>query len=395
MTGYEDLDDYGVWRNEPEYGAVWFPTRVAVGWVPYRYGRWAWVRPWGWTWVDDAPWGYAPFHYGRWVYVRQPLGLVPGPPRRASRVGAGARGLGGRLGLEPVGVHRSAPSWAGTRSRRTTATSPGTRQTSPTSTRVNRVVLPYRGDRDGRPNGRYDGRDDYRHPNRGPGATVVPRDQFGTRRPVQNVATPVSRDVVAAQPVVSGNVVLPSRNEWRQRTRPADVTPPAAAPWANDSSASRPRPASPVTTGTPGKPPVAGAPAPQPRPGSPATQAPAPQTRPNAFTRPAPAPVAKPSAPPASAPSAPAPQASPNAFTRPAPAGQPVRVKPTQPERVAPAPQVQQKPVAGPAAPAVQRPAPVAKPVAPHQEKPGGGGNPAAPHQEKPGGGPQEKPAKP
>ena len=23
--------------------------------------------PWGWTWVDDAPWGFAPFHYGRWV----------------------------------------------------------------------------------------------------------------------------------------------------------------------------------------------------------------------------------------------------------------------------------------------------------------------------------------
>src|SRR5690606_26685931 len=26
-----------------------------------------WVRPWGWTWVDDAPRGFAPFHYGRWV----------------------------------------------------------------------------------------------------------------------------------------------------------------------------------------------------------------------------------------------------------------------------------------------------------------------------------------
>ena len=43
---------------------------VAAGWAPYRYGRWAWVRPWGWTWVDDAPWGFAPFHYGRWVCGR-------------------------------------------------------------------------------------------------------------------------------------------------------------------------------------------------------------------------------------------------------------------------------------------------------------------------------------
>jgi hypothetical protein len=42
---------------------------VASGWAPYTTGRWAWVAPWGWTWVDDAPWGFAPFHYGRWVYV--------------------------------------------------------------------------------------------------------------------------------------------------------------------------------------------------------------------------------------------------------------------------------------------------------------------------------------
>jgi len=26
-------------------------------------------QPWGWTWVDDAAWGFAPFHYGRWVYA--------------------------------------------------------------------------------------------------------------------------------------------------------------------------------------------------------------------------------------------------------------------------------------------------------------------------------------
>src|SRR4029453_15692065 len=39
------------------------------GWAPYRSGQWRWVRPWGWTWVDQAPWGYAPFHYGRWVTI--------------------------------------------------------------------------------------------------------------------------------------------------------------------------------------------------------------------------------------------------------------------------------------------------------------------------------------
>jgi hypothetical protein len=67
MTGWEDLDRNGRWDNHPEYGAIWVPTVVAADWAPYRYGHWAWVRPWGWTWVDDAPWGFAPFHYGRWV----------------------------------------------------------------------------------------------------------------------------------------------------------------------------------------------------------------------------------------------------------------------------------------------------------------------------------------
>jgi hypothetical protein len=81
VVGAEDLDDYGQWREEPEYGYVWYPTRIASDWAPYRYGRWLWVTPWGWTWVDNAPWGYAPFHYGRWAYLRQRWAWVPAPPR--------------------------------------------------------------------------------------------------------------------------------------------------------------------------------------------------------------------------------------------------------------------------------------------------------------------------
>ncbi len=69
VIGYEDLDDNGGWRPVPEYGTVWFPHTTVVGWAPYRYGHWAWISPWGWTWVDDEPWGFAPFHYGRWVVV--------------------------------------------------------------------------------------------------------------------------------------------------------------------------------------------------------------------------------------------------------------------------------------------------------------------------------------
>ena len=78
MTGYQDLDAYGDWGSAPDYGTVWYPRAVAADWAPYRDGRWAWVEPWGWTWVDAAPWGFAPFHYGRWVQVGGRWGWAPG-----------------------------------------------------------------------------------------------------------------------------------------------------------------------------------------------------------------------------------------------------------------------------------------------------------------------------
>jgi uncharacterized protein DUF6600 len=77
-TGYQDLDDYGQWRTEPTYGTVWYPAVPAADWAPYRYGHWAWVAPWGWTWIDDAPWGFAPFHYGRWAFIGGRWGWCPG-----------------------------------------------------------------------------------------------------------------------------------------------------------------------------------------------------------------------------------------------------------------------------------------------------------------------------
>jgi hypothetical protein len=72
MTGYEELDEYGEWAAAPTYGEIWFPRSVPVGWAPYREGRWVWVEPWGWNWVDDEPWGFAPCHYGRWARVLAP-----------------------------------------------------------------------------------------------------------------------------------------------------------------------------------------------------------------------------------------------------------------------------------------------------------------------------------
>jgi hypothetical protein len=78
MTGAHELDRYGDWTRSADYGWVWYPRSVVVGWAPYRNGRWSWVSPWGWTWIDDAPWGFAPFHYGRWVHWRDRWGWVPG-----------------------------------------------------------------------------------------------------------------------------------------------------------------------------------------------------------------------------------------------------------------------------------------------------------------------------
>lgn len=79
MTGYEDLDEYGDWSYVAGYGPCWRPRAVVVGWAPYRFGHWVYVGPWGWTWVEDEPWGFAPFHYGRWASVNGGWFWVPGP----------------------------------------------------------------------------------------------------------------------------------------------------------------------------------------------------------------------------------------------------------------------------------------------------------------------------
>jgi hypothetical protein len=80
MTGYEELDRNGTWVENAEYGPLWTPRNVALDWAPYRDGRWIWLAPWGWTWVDNAPWGYAPSHYGRWVMVGRRWSWAPGRP---------------------------------------------------------------------------------------------------------------------------------------------------------------------------------------------------------------------------------------------------------------------------------------------------------------------------
>ena len=78
MTGYEDLETSGQWASDPSYGVVWYPPAGPAVWAPYRYGHWAYVAPWGWTWIDDDPWGFAPFHYGRWAQIDGRWAWIPG-----------------------------------------------------------------------------------------------------------------------------------------------------------------------------------------------------------------------------------------------------------------------------------------------------------------------------
>ncbi|HLV96109.1 MAG TPA: DUF6600 domain-containing protein [Candidatus Acidoferrales bacterium] len=111
VTGYEDLDAYGSWRSDPEYGNYWVPNDVASDWIPYHVGHWAWIAPWGWTWVDAEPWGFAPFHYGRWAEIEGRWGWVPGPvavapvyaPALVGFVGGGGFGVAVAFG-STVGV---------------------------------------------------------------------------------------------------------------------------------------------------------------------------------------------------------------------------------------------------------------------------------------------------
>ncbi len=110
VVGYEDLDQNGDWRDDPNYGHIWYP-HIEAGWAPYHTGHWDWIAPWGYTWVDDSNWGYAPFHYGRWVTVGGRWGWIAGPvavravyaPALVVFIGGGPGGFGGNVGWFPLG----------------------------------------------------------------------------------------------------------------------------------------------------------------------------------------------------------------------------------------------------------------------------------------------------
>jgi hypothetical protein len=232
MTGYEDLDAYGEWYEEPQFGAIWFPSRVSRDWAPYRHGHWAWVRPWGWTWIADEPWGYAPYHYGRWVYVRNRWGWYPGErvanpvwaPALVAWVGGANFSVGISSGRAPaVGWYPLAP-WE--------RYEPWYRTNTTYVTRVNRVV------RD-RPPPQWEGgrdRSEWRYANRDRGATVVRRDAFASGTPVTQAMVPVTREVIQQAQVAPPTNLLPGREEFRRSARVASQ-PPAMQPGTQQAPA--------------------------------------------------------------------------------------------------------------------------------------------------------------
>lgn len=109
VYGSEALDAHGSWEEEPTYGRIWYPRTVAVDWVPYSLGNWVWDPFFGWTWIDDSPWGWAPFHYGRWVHLGPRWAWAPGPivtrPFYAPAVVGfyAGRHVGIHIGVAPIG----------------------------------------------------------------------------------------------------------------------------------------------------------------------------------------------------------------------------------------------------------------------------------------------------
>ncbi|HSF17227.1 MAG TPA: DUF6600 domain-containing protein [Vicinamibacteria bacterium] len=72
----DELDEYGSWQQETDYGYVWYP-HVGQSWAPYRDGWWHYTGL-GYTWIAYEPWGWAPYHYGRWGFGHRGWYWIPG-----------------------------------------------------------------------------------------------------------------------------------------------------------------------------------------------------------------------------------------------------------------------------------------------------------------------------
>jgi len=223
VVGYEDLDQYGDWQSTSDYGEVWYPTRVGAGWAPYRDGHWAWIDPWGWTWVDNEPWGYAPFHYGRWVYVSNRWGWVPGQrtvrpvyaPALVAFVGGsgfsvslsvGGGGYGEPVGWFPLGPRDVyVPPYRASRNYFTNINVTNIRNVYVNKTVINNYYGNYAAGRPFAGARQYAYRDDPR------AFTAVPRNVFAGAKPVRAAILRVNRSALAKATVAPIPHVAPTR----------------------------------------------------------------------------------------------------------------------------------------------------------------------------------------
>lgn len=218
VVGAQDLNQYGGWEDDDDYGPVWYPTIVVANWAPYRFGHWVWIGPWGWTWVDAMPWGFAPYHYGRWIYRRNRWGWIPCPPRvrpvyAPALVAFVGVGRGGPVGWFPLGPHEVYNPWYRASRRYYT-------NVNIANIRVNRTV------------------------NR---ETVIDNihnqyDFYRTGRPVTGVSY-VNRDAPHAFTAVSAQAFASARNVQANRVR-MDPQQFAHAPVASAAPVQRPTPGS-------------------------------------------------------------------------------------------------------------------------------------------------------
>jgi len=240
IAGYDDLDQYGRWDNQPGYGNVWMPTSVGAGWAPYRDGHWAWISPWGWTWVDDEPWGFAPYHYGRWASFGGRWGWIPGPynvtpvyaPALVAWIGGGRGGSGFSLsfsigtaaavGWFPLGPREPYfPSYQASRGYFT--------RVNNSNTVINNVTINnyYDSSRNNAPisNIQYVNQ---RAPN---GVTAVPQESFARGRRVTQDARPVPASQLTSAQVFGAPSIAPQRESVLGAR--ADTVSRAARPPAN------------------------------------------------------------------------------------------------------------------------------------------------------------------
>ena len=212
VVGYEDLDDNGDWRDDSNYGHVWYPNHVDAGWAPYHEGHWDWISPWGYTWVDDSNWGYAPFHYGRWVSVSGRWGWVAGPvdvaavyaPALVVFLGGGPGGFGGNVGWFPLGPREVyVPPYQVSRGYMNQVNISNTTVNTTVVTNVYNTTIVNKSTTITNVN----------YANRGvQGAvTVVPQRAFAGAQPVAHSAVAMNQQQLAAVPVAARVAVAPTR----------------------------------------------------------------------------------------------------------------------------------------------------------------------------------------